>query len=300
MPVPALTTLLSGLVDYAGLFPPAALDMADAVREYDVHRRGPHAWMLGRFVLPVARLGEFEQVAGPLLPRDQKAAWPLAVLASADPAETVKLALGFNCRAAAPEAGAAVVDTLELKATTPAEIAAVAPKVPTGLVTYVEIPLHDDPAPLIEALRAHGARAKVRTGGVTPDAFPSPAALARFIVHCTRFGVPYKATAGLHHPLRGEYRLTYAPDSPTGTMFGFLNVFLAGTIARLGGREADVVAMLEERDPAAIEVDGFQIRWRHFRLRADDIHYIRNRFGQSFGSCSFREPVDDLTALGLL
>jgi hypothetical protein len=298
MPVPPLATLLAGLVDYAGLFPPAALDMPDAVREYAGYRRGTHAWMLGRFVLPVARLGEFAQAADPLLPRDPKAAWPLAVLASADPAETVKLVGEFNCRHAAAGAGTAVVDTLELKASTPAEIAMVVPKLPTWLVPYVETPLAD-PAPFIEALARHGGRAKARTGGIAASAFPATAEVARFIVACTKAGVPFKATAGLHHPLRGEFRLTYEPGSPSGTMFGFLNVFLAAALARTGADERDVAALLEERDPAAIAFGADGVRWRHHLLSTDLLRAARDA-AISFGSCSFREPVDDLTALGLL
>jgi hypothetical protein len=83
-------------------------------------------------------------------------------------------------------------------------------------------------------------------------------------------------------------------------MFGFLNVFLAGIVARFGAREDAIVALLEERDPRAVQVDGFEIRWRDFRLRADDIAHLREQTGVAFGSCSFREPVDDLHALGLL
>ncbi|HEX5819055.1 MAG TPA: hypothetical protein VFY20_09260 [Gemmatimonadales bacterium] len=298
MPVPPLATLLAGLVDYAGLFPPAALDMPDAVREYAGYRRGTHAWMLGRFVLPVARLGEFAQAADPLLPRDPKAAWPLAVLASADPAETVKLVGEFNCRHAAAGAGAAVVDTLELKASTPAEIAMVVPKLPTWLVPYVEIPLAD-PAPFIEALAVHGGRAKARTGGIAASAFPTAAEVARFIVACTKASVPFKATAGLHHPLRGEFRLTYEPGSPSGMMFGFLNVFLAAALARTGAEERDVASLLEERDPSAITFATDGVRWRHHLLSTDVLRAAREA-AIAFGSCSFREPVDDLTALGLL
>lgn len=298
MPVPPLATLLAGLVDYAGLFPPAALDMPDAVREYAGYRRGTHAWMLGRFVLPVARLGEFAQAADLLLPRDPKSAWPLAVLASADPAETVKLVGEFNCRHAAAGAGAAVVDTLELKASTPAEIAMVVPKLPTWLVPYVEIPLAD-PAPLIDALARHHGRAKVRTGGIAAAAFPTAGEVARFIVACTKAGVPFKATAGLHHPLRGEFRLTYEPGSPSGTMFGFLNVFLAAALARTGADERDVAALLEERDAAAFAFAEDGVRWRRHHLSADVLRAARDA-AVSFGSCSFREPVDDLTALGLL
>ena len=86
--------------------------------------------------------------------------------------------------------------------------------------------------PRLAVLSAAGARAKVRTGGVTEGAFPASHALARFIQSCADAGVPFKATAGLHHPLRGEYRLTYEPGSPHGMMFGFLNVFLAAAFAR--------------------------------------------------------------------
>ena len=299
MPVPALTTLLTGLVDYAGLFPPAALDMPDAVREYAGYRGGAHAWMLGRFVLPVARLGEFEQASDALLPRDPKAAWPLAVLASADLPETVKLVGEFNCRHAAAEAGAAVVDTLELKAGTPTEIAMVVPKLPTWLVPYVEIPLAEDPTPFVEALARHGGRAKARTGGIAATAFPTAAEVARFIVTCTRATVPFKATAGLHHPLRGEFRLTYEPGGPSGTMFGFLNVFLAAALARTGADERHVAALLEERDPAAFTFDEHGVRWRHRLLPPDMLRSARDG-AVSFGSCSFREPVDDLRELSLL
>jgi len=299
MPVPALTTLLAGLVDYAGLFPPAALDMPDAVREYAGHRRGSHAWMLGRFVLPVARLGEFAHAADPLLPRDRKAAWPLAVLASADPAETVKLAGEFNCRHAAMGAGAAVVDTLELKASTPAEIALVVPQLPPWLVPYVEIPLQGDPAPFIDALARHGGRAKARTGGIAASAFPTAAEVARFIVACTRAKVPFKATAGLHHPLRGEFRLTYETGSPSGTMFGFLNVFLAAALARAGANEREVAALLEEREVSAIRFTEHGAHWRGHAMPVETLRAARQA-AVSFGSCSFREPVDDLTALGIL
>jgi hypothetical protein len=123
----SLQALLTGLVDYAGLFPPAALAMPDAVREYAGHRAGEHAWMLGRFVLPVTRLPEFEAAAEPLLPREPSRAWRLSVLASPDLDETVRLAGEFNCRHAEPGAGAVVADVLELKATSAAEIERLVP-----------------------------------------------------------------------------------------------------------------------------------------------------------------------------
>jgi len=56
----ALRTLLAGSIDYAGLFPPASLEMAEAARNYEAYRSGPHSWALGRFILPSARLNEVD------------------------------------------------------------------------------------------------------------------------------------------------------------------------------------------------------------------------------------------------
>src|SRR5271154_2009055 len=58
--------LLRGLIDYAGLFPPASCGMATAVANYEAYLRSEDAWMLGRFIVPVARLGEVEQAVGAL------------------------------------------------------------------------------------------------------------------------------------------------------------------------------------------------------------------------------------------
>ena len=101
----------------------------------------------------------------------------------------------------------------------------------------------------LAAVRRLGGRAKVRTGGVTRDAFPTTSDLIRFLRRCVRAGLPFKATAGLHHPLRAEYRLTYAPDSPAGVMFGFLNLFLATAFLRAGMEETEAARLLEERSP---------------------------------------------------
>ena len=82
--------------------------------------------------------------------------------------------------------------------------------------------------------------------GITKDAFPKTSELIRFLRGCVQAGLPFKATAGLHHPLRAEYRLTYAPDSPTGVMFGFLNLFLATAFLRAGMAESEAARLLEE------------------------------------------------------
>jgi hypothetical protein len=296
----ARRALIAGLVDYAGLFPPAAESMREATAHYAEYRRGPHAWALGKFVVPVARLAEFEDAARPLTDGD---VWPLALIAGADFSADVRVIDGFMRRAAS----FASVCPIEVKGSTPAAIAAIAANVALlrahasgAIETYVEVPVADDPSPLIEAIASHGLRAKVRTGGVEAAAFPTAAQLARFFVACNSYDVTFKATAGLHHAMRGSYPLTYAAGSARGTMFGFLNVFLAALFAREGLGAAETAALLEERDAASLSFDASGVSWRGRFLPAEAIRRAREIAATSFGSCSFAEPIADLSSLGLL
>ena len=172
----------------------------------------------------------------------------------------------------------------EVKATTEEEIAAFPPGV------YVEIA----DVGLLDAIRRHGQRAKIRTGGITPDAFPAIGDVAEFLRACKAKGVAFKATAGLHHPLRCVKPLTYEPNAPLGTMHGFLNVFLAAALLD----QAD--AILAESDPGAFAFDDDAASWRGHRVTTEEIVATRRDFATSFGSCSFEEPISDLRELGWL
>lgn len=253
----ALRTLLEGLIDYAGLFPPAALPMHDALRNYVRYRKGEYAWALGRFVVAAERLHE--------VPAD----FPLTVLWNSG---------------TPPQA-----EVLEAKAATPEDVERIAAERGASTV-YVEI---RDLA-LVADLARLGLRAKIRTGGVTIDAFPPVEDIAAFIRACRDAGVPFKATAGLHHPLRCVKPLTYDRDAPTGTMHGFLNVFLAAALPD----HAD--AILIEQDPASIRFDDDGVSWRDQHVSTDALATMRREFAISFGSCSFEEPIADLQALGWL
>ena len=288
-----LRTLLAGLVDYAGLFPPAALDMPAAVREYQHQRTSADAWMLGVFVLPTSRLPEFEAALMDI--GSSGAPWRLSALPGSDIGESLDDVGRFSARN-----DAAVIDAVEFKADEPAAIATALARVPTGINAYVELPLDRDLEPLLAAIAAGGGRAKIRTGGITEAAFPPSHAVARFIQACARAGVPFKATAGLHHPLRGEYRLTYEPEPPHGMMFGFLNVFLAAAFARAGLDARHLALLLEEKDAAAFEFTESVVTWQGTSVTRAELSAIRHHAALSFGSCSFQEPVDDLRSLGLL
>jgi len=289
--------LLAGLVDYAGLFPPAAQSMDAAVAEYARWRRSPEAWLLGRFVLPAARLGDFSRAADASLPEPGRGQpWRLSTLLGSDVVGDSALATAFNTS----HARRAVVDAVELKAGHPGEAEAALAVLPAGLAAFVELPLRGDLEGLLAVLRRRRASAKVRTGGLVPEAIPDPADLARFIAACAAAGVPWKATAGLHHPVRAEHPLTYEPAGPRAVMHGFLNVFAAAAFARAGALLADVEAVLREQDASAFRLDEDALAWRHLRVSADDVARARGGFATSFGSCSFAEPVEDLRSLGVL
>ncbi len=182
MPDTALRTLLAGSIDYAGLFPPAGLDMATSVRQYAGYRSHPDAWALGRFVVPAARLAELEQEAGALAPTAPAEPWRLSVLLGADFAGELHALGEFNCRHAAAGAPALSADVVEARADSVEAVDRLLAAVPRWAQTYVEIPLDRDPAPLVAAIARRGGRAKMRTGGVTPGRSrrpkPSPASSA--------------------------------------------------------------------------------------------------------------------------
>lgn len=149
----------------------------------------------------------------------------------------------------------------------------------------------------LDEIKKSGCFAKMRTGGVKPEAIPTPNVVASFILACAERKLPFKATAGLHHPVRKEYALTYEADAPRATMHGFLNVLLASAFAWNG--ERDIEAIIAETDPKAFKFDE-SASWRDKSLSAEQVRDARVNFMHAIGSCSFEEPVEDLRSLGLL
>lgn len=140
--------------------------------------------------------------------------------------------------------------------------------------------------------------AKIRTGGIKPEMIPDCQSVAAFILKCAELKLPFKATAGLHHPIRAQYPLTYEPDSAKARMHGFLNVVLASVFAWSGDR--DIEPILAEEDAKAFIFTENKAQWRDREVSLNTIKDARANFIHSIGSCSFEEPVNELKALGLL
>jgi hypothetical protein len=280
----ALRALLEHVVDYAGLYPPASVDVVTAVRNYAAYRGSDDRWMLGRLVVGVAILPELRAVIRSQRPAETP--WPVTVVAPDAAAGTAVI------RGA--DDAALRIESIEVKVTTPADIALLAKAADRKRDVYVEVALDDSLETMLDAVAAANLRAKVRTGGVTAATVPPTAELVRFLRGCVDRDIGFKATAGLHHPLHGTYRLTYDANATSGTMFGFLNVFLAATLMRRTLSDDDARALLEESDGSAFVIEDQTIAWRDHVADVATISATRARFATSFGSCSFREPVDEL------
>jgi hypothetical protein len=297
----SMHVLLDHAIDYAGLFPPASLDMKSAVDNFAAYMAGEESWALGRFVVPVSRLDEFAEAAAPLLSATSAdRTWYLAALSGADLLVDLDAIQRFNSRYATSSRPRVAIDTLERKAGSLEEVRETMHRTPADLQAYLELPIDGDPAPLLRCLAGSPVRGKVRTGGVSPEAFPRSIDLLRFMEAAVRAKVAFKATAGLHHPLRADYRLTYAPDSGKCRMFGFLNVFITAALLHSGVEGKNLLRLLEEESPEAFRIDDGGIGWRNLRLGLSQLQQARREAIIAFGSCSFTEPIGELQALHFL
>jgi hypothetical protein len=285
-----LRLLLNSVIDYAGLFPPTGFAMTKALQNYANDRAGQFSWALGRFIVPISRLAELESCMD-----DFKQSWRLSVLAGGSPDADFEEMTDFNRRH--PQL---VIDAVEAKAADIRSIDLLLKVFGSRFQTFLEIPADKHSNASIAAIARGGGCAKVRTGGVQPELFPSPAELAEFISSCAKHRVSFKATAGLHHALRSVHPLTYEPSSPSGTMHGFINVLVASAFAYTGADAETLKAILEEETVKSFDFEDEALSWRDRRIDSSRLREMRERFFLSFGSCSFREPISEMKALRIL
>ena len=292
----ALRTLLAGLIDYAGTFPPAKLSLEQAARNFVSYALGPNAWMLGKLVVPAAQLGQLRD----LLRANSEAenlSCPVSVLLGAEPQRDAEL-VG---KAVTGESFWAIsVDAIEFRPGSPAMIHEMVSALPENIPVFCELPFTENMLEWLEAIHVAGWSAKMRTGGTTPELFPSSAKVAEFLEQCRQHGVAFKATAGLHHPVRSERALTYEADSACGVMHGFLNVFLGAALLDRGISKEQLIEILDDTQSASFRFSGPSAYWNKLFLSSNDLSNVRQRFAISFGSCSLEEPISDLQQLGLL
>lgn len=300
----SLRALLDQTIDYAGMFPPCALVLEPALRNQASYVRSSEAWMLNGFVLPVEQFDAARQFLSEFDPHH-----PLRVAALGP--KTTK-ADGFldglyNTETAIRSFSrydADLVSTSHFEMFLPEDVDSASLKAARSIVSELPVFLEAPPEraeqtiALIAGHNSHEDMAtfgyKLRTGGVTADAFPTSAQIASALVTAAAHQLPIKFTAGLHHPIR-QFR-----DEVKTKMHGFLNVLGAAVLAAEHQWDADQAAMmLEDEDSDSFSFTDDFFAWGHWKIDTERLQY-RRQFVRSFGSCSFDEPRDDLRALGFL
>jgi hypothetical protein len=289
--------LLDELIDDAGLFPPARLPMTEALTTHRATLDSPHAFLVGRFLCPTSRLPELVAAGAPAR---------LGLVVDGDLAAALA-----GAAAALADADGVVVETVEARApgrgwtaddVQAAYAALRAAGLPGRPQLYLEVADSTDRhgcrahVALVAAARdAHGLDgdlpppgAKLRCGGATPAEVPPAAAVATFAAACAVAGVPFKATAGLHHPVAAPGR------------HGFLNLLAATAMARAGTDVEELLPVLAADRPGAFTCTADAFGWDDHRFEAGAVHALRAAALVAIGSCSVAEPVDDLTGLGVL
>jgi hypothetical protein len=322
---PSLQALLHEVVDYAGLFPPADLSLRRALQNYAEYREEEESWMLSRFVLPVRRLPDLA-THRPLLKRG--APYDLSVLGTGGGTtdtflDAFERDLEVIDECEEDQRGRTQVDVMEvplpdaLVGGSQADLTAFFEAVSRKLVAagtakldlFLEVPMRGDAVTGLPALGAAAAEhnsqqavpartvvgLKVRCGGAEPTDVPDADDVAALIVAARNAGVPFKATAGLHHPVR------HYDDGLDTEMHGFLNVFAASVLAAEHDLDRPAVrAILCEETADNFRFLKDALAWRDLSVSLDDIQYARETLALSFGSCSFEEPIDHLRDLELL
>jgi hypothetical protein len=311
----AVDTLLSSVIDYAGTFPPASLELRLATSAYARAFACDTAWLLGRFVLAAGLVDRFEPPAlEPTAAADRPAElaptpWPISVVVPPPPstpgttvpahADLGSRIAGFNDR----WQGRAEIVAVEYPAVDAVDVDAL-DRLRDGyahkLEIFIEVPYGPDCRRRIDAIASRGLFVKLRAGGVARTAFPSVDELIDALCGCAEAGVTFKATAGLHHALRGSYPVTAEPLADTATMHGFLNVLIAAALAYRGASRSTIVSALAETDWRAFSFTVDQVTWRGQSMARDELARFRRRFFRAFGSCSFDDPVRELRTAGLL
>ena len=300
----AIKCLVSGIVDYAGLFPPAKLPLDEVILNYQEYLDGEFAWMLARLVLPVAKVAELEE--HPTF-KNSNHTWRISALvppvSDLDAFNAaMKTIVEFNDRNR--ENSKAKIDNIEIRTPTVEAVSETASRIPDDIVAFLEIPHQEDPASHVDTVAAAGKAnlfAKIRTGGVTEDLIPPPDQVARFIATCASKNVGMKATAGLHHPIRGAFRLTYEENADNGTMYGFINVFAAAAFAYSEQHGLEFLeSVLTETDGTQFEFSDEGLSFGNHSVSKDQLAEIRRTRLATFGSCSFTEPTEELAEFGWL
>ena len=330
----SLRTFMHGLIDYAGLFPPANLPLNEAIDDYIKHLNGENSWMLGGFIIPVSKLNELDQFVSLF---DEIGPLELAVLGSGGDSNDEYLSKISNDMVKISDyrnrhSGKVRIEVYECKlpSNSPSKKTMKKatdllnqnklshyhefPELPDVGINYStdedESSWDEEILPVVSMIaELKGAGIKLRCGGIVKEAFPSVEQIAAMIQTCALIDIPMKCTAGLHHPIR------HFAEEYDAYMHGFINAFGAGIFTSNfpnpeNSQERFRMFILLSHLIGEQVADNFDFGdkgmiWKMgddrdsiFEFDNDSIRNCRGKNMISYGSCSFQEPIDDLKQLG--
>lgn len=276
----AASTLFTGLIDDAAMFPPKRAALGPALADHLARRDRAEDRFTGLFLIPAAAAAELLDALGAAPP---SAPLGLGLIGSSDPAATLEAAarllkskrVRLEIVELPPDPAGDPTDAADRAASVARSWGGGPPRL------LCEMPhswLSDDRiTAAASAFSKAGLGAKLRTGGAEPGAFPTAAAVARFVTACAGPGVVFKCTAGLHRAVRHRDPVSGA------THHGFANILLATGLAVEEAPTKRIQSALEESDwdTVAENLRG---------LSAEQAASVRRLF-LGFGSCDTAAPA---------
>jgi hypothetical protein len=312
----SLSLFLNGIMDYAGLFPPASLTLHNSYSNYLKHIESPLSWMLAKFVIPAGKLAELAEIYERF---DVSNKVPLSILFnSAETDEAFNSSFNNDIKAVKEFREKieekVTADAFEVKI--PVDIKDDEKKLLKFLVNInsnlekklkLDVPVFLESPPdavmpividvisqfNIENKKRYGY--KLRTGGVEKSAIPDAGVIATAIKIVQNHEMPIKFTAGLHHPFR------HFNEGIQAYMHGFINVFAASVLNcthNINRHEIKEILLDENQDD--FEFHDTFFKWKNLVELNSLIEDARKNYIISFGSCSFGDPVKDLKDFELL
>ncbi|MBK8478195.1 MAG: hypothetical protein IPL39_18400 [Opitutaceae bacterium] len=309
-----LHALLHQSLDYAGLFPPASLSMAQATATFADSRHEGAAALVSRFVCPAPRLAELATFLT-ALPVPVRVA---AILRGGKSAGECLANLETELAALATRSSASdaiAVDTLELRLPPDALEGPALRKLLAAILALLsrqpgaarQVFLEIAPSPVLldqlgqvaeSADRLREAAPitlgyKLRTGGSDASSVPSLALVAAALAAAHAHRLPMKCTGGLHHPVRGKYA------GADHALHGFINLLTAAALAHHHqAAAAELEAVLAEEHPLAFVFGPETLQWGSRSLPVAALTAARDQFLTSFGSCFTDIPRTELRRMG--
>lgn len=296
----ARTAAFAALIDYAGLFPPASLDMEAAVSAYRRHTTSPQRWIAGRFLCRASQLTQLALVATrSFVPGDRP--WEVSVVFDLAPGESAALASDFHTEME-PAMSVAAAEAKPVDATADAvnSLLDAVSSITPDVVPFVEVDrsasLTGQTEIIAHTLKARNmvGGAKLRCGGASAEMFPTTTEVAEFIVATAENRLPFKMTAGLHQPIRHF-------DVELGVeVHGFVNLLMATALAWSGADTTTVEEAVDEDGNEAFSISVAFASWRSHEFSGPSLRRMRTSGFVAYGSCDFDEPVKELEQLGLV